>query len=339
MHDPASPLIEDWSGLIEPILGDLDVDELARSTRALLRRRGVPDARSLLRLALARGPGGLSLRETAAWAHLAGVADLTDASLNDRLHQSCDFLSAIMAAMLRAKTPGSSFRWPGRVLRISDGSCVSKPGSRGTDWRVHAVYDLGAGGFSNLELTDKTAAKRSIAALRSKEKYFSAIATIRPPKRCAASSPARKAESADYLVRLRWSSLRLRRPTARSSSSSHICKICRRIRTSTTLARLIDGAGAPNIPKPHHHRPMRSDNLCDLLFRQNLFPLPRVALAEKRLGGLRPLIEAAFGLLPGQRREEGFFDRRAKLHRPRFETQKARQTREAAFRRAASRSS
>jgi len=35
----------------------------------------------------------MSLRRTAAWAHLSGAADLTDASLNDRLHQPCDFLS------------------------------------------------------------------------------------------------------------------------------------------------------------------------------------------------------------------------------------------------------
>ena len=142
MHESAFTLIENWSSLVDHILGDLDLDKLALSTRALRRRRGVPDARALLRLALARGPGGLSLRETAAWAQLARVADLTDASLNDRLHQSCEFLSEIVASMLRAKTPGSDFRWPGRVLRISDGSCVSKPGSKGTDWRVHAVYDL-----------------------------------------------------------------------------------------------------------------------------------------------------------------------------------------------------
>ena len=37
---------------------------------------------------------------------------------------------------------------------MADGTCISKPGSKGTDWRVHGVYDLGAGGFSNLELTD-----------------------------------------------------------------------------------------------------------------------------------------------------------------------------------------
>jgi hypothetical protein len=73
----------------------LDLEALALEKRALVRRRGVPDAKALLRLALARGPGGMSLRRTAAWAQLSGVADLTDASLDDRLHQSCDVLAAI----------------------------------------------------------------------------------------------------------------------------------------------------------------------------------------------------------------------------------------------------
>ncbi|MGC1860924.1 MAG: hypothetical protein WA733_07305 [Methylocystis sp.] len=47
---------------------DLDLDALAKETRALLRRRGVPVAQALPRLALARGPGAVSLRRTAAWA-------------------------------------------------------------------------------------------------------------------------------------------------------------------------------------------------------------------------------------------------------------------------------
>src|SRR5271154_1449865 len=99
MRESAFTFVDNWSGLIARILGDLDLDKLAFSTRALRRKRGVPDALALLRLALARGPGGLSLRDAAAWAHLAQVAKLTDASLNDRLHQSCEFLAAVAAAM------------------------------------------------------------------------------------------------------------------------------------------------------------------------------------------------------------------------------------------------
>jgi len=152
MHDSASLPHEDWSTLIArlTLLLGVDLDALPRQTKALLQRRGVPDATALLRLALVRGPGGLSLRQTAAWAFMTGVANLTDASLNNRLHQSCDFLAEIVAGLLRAKVPGPCFRRPSRVLRISDGSRVYKPGSKGTDWRVHGVYELGSGGFSHL---------------------------------------------------------------------------------------------------------------------------------------------------------------------------------------------
>jgi hypothetical protein len=72
----------------------VDLDALARRTKALLRRRGILDATALLRLALAHGPGGLSLRaalslrQTAALACLTGVATLTDADSQDFLEAS-----------------------------------------------------------------------------------------------------------------------------------------------------------------------------------------------------------------------------------------------------------
>lgn len=211
MHDSASVLDRDWPDLLARLSNGLDLEALALEKRALVRRRGVPDAKALLRLALARGPGGMSLRQTAAWAQLLGVADLTDASLNDRLHQSCDFLAAIVTHQLQAKAPCP--RWRGRSIRIADGSCVSMPGSRGTDWRVHAVFDLGAGGFSHLELTDKhggEALDRGVGIdgeIRIADRGYSAAKALR---RFMESAP--QANGGDYLVRLRWSSLRLRKP-------------------------------------------------------------------------------------------------------------------------------
>ena len=62
-----------------------------------------------------------------------------------------------MDRLLAVKAPGAELRWPGRSLRLADGTCVSQPGSTGTDWRIHGVFDLGRGGFSHLELTDQHA--------------------------------------------------------------------------------------------------------------------------------------------------------------------------------------
>ena len=246
MHELASTFVDNWSDLIARILGDLDLDKLAFSTRALRRRRGVPDALALLRLALARGPGGLSLRDAAAWAHLAQVAKLTDASLNDRLHQSCEFLAAVAAAMLQAKTPGCCFRWPGRVLRISDGSCVSKPGSKGTDWRVHAVYDLGAGGFSHFELTDKHGAEALDrgAAIRGEirlgDRNYSNAKGLRRLRESVG-----KTGDADYLVRLRWSSLRLRGADDKKFDLAEHLRNMPADKLTDDLVVSVEGAGAP----------------------------------------------------------------------------------------------
>ena len=127
--------------------GGLDLDSLALETKAIQRRRELVDGASLLRLALARGPGGFSLRQTAGWASLLDIAELRNPGVHYRLKQATDFLSALVERLLAAKMPGANLRWAGRTLRLADGTCVSTPGSKGADWRVHGVFDLGRGGF------------------------------------------------------------------------------------------------------------------------------------------------------------------------------------------------
>jgi hypothetical protein len=175
------------------------------------------------------------------------VADLTDASLNDRLHRSCGFLAAIVARLLAVRTPSPCPRWPGRVLRIADGSCVSKPGSRGTDWRVHGVYDLGAGGFSRLELTDKhggEALDRGAGVegeFRMADRGYSAAKALR---RFVAS--VKQAKGADYVVRLRWRSFRLREPCgAKFDLITHLQNMPKD-RSLDDVRVLIEGAGDAN---------------------------------------------------------------------------------------------
>ena len=127
---------------------------MALEHKALLRKREIDSGATLLRLALARGPGGLSLRDAAGWAAMMGIADISNPGLKYRLNQSVPFLGAIMGRLLAAKSASHGLRWHARALRMSDGTCIKKPGSKGTDWRVHAVFDLESGGFSHLELTD-----------------------------------------------------------------------------------------------------------------------------------------------------------------------------------------
>jgi len=130
----------------------LDLDGSAGNFQALTRRRGVGDAASLLRLALACGPCGLSLRGTASWAELRGVASISDVAVLKPLRGAADWLEHIVGEILADRAGlGSELERP---LRLSDGATIAKPGSKGTDWRIHAIDDLDGGRFGHFEVTD-----------------------------------------------------------------------------------------------------------------------------------------------------------------------------------------
>jgi hypothetical protein len=190
---------------------DLDLNALARSTKAIRRARKVSDGKDLLRLALARGPGGLSLNQTATWAAMSGVAKLSDPGLKKRLDNAVPFLKALMEQQLAERAGSATLHWPGRYLRVVDGTNISQPASKGTDWRVHAGYDLGTGGFVHLDLTDNHGAE-------SIERGMPKPGEVRMGDRNYANASAldefrrTSANQADFIVRARWKSFVLHRP-------------------------------------------------------------------------------------------------------------------------------
>ena len=113
MHATEAPCWEAWSELSTLLPADLNLDELARTNKAVQRRRGngVGDGTTLLRLSRARGPGGKGLQETAAWAHLNGVAELTGQSLNERLHRSVSFFAAMTHRLLVGRPAAQPSLW------------------------------------------------------------------------------------------------------------------------------------------------------------------------------------------------------------------------------------
>ena len=111
-------------------------------------------AEALLRLALAYGGCGMSLRETCAWAEAAGIASLADPSLLDRLARAGPWLGDIVAALIAeyAKIPAG--RWKGYRLRALDGTSICEPVADRTTWRLHIGYDLTRAQVDQLQLTD-----------------------------------------------------------------------------------------------------------------------------------------------------------------------------------------
>jgi hypothetical protein len=208
MQNPASVRTDHFPDLLKRLPAGLDLDTLARETKAIQRDRKIGGGANLLRLALARGPGGFSLRQSSGWVSLLEIAELSNPGVHYRMKQAVAFLAALVTRLLAAKVPGARLRWPGRTVCLADGTCVSKPGSTGTDWRVHGTFDLGGGGFSHLELTDGHGAE----AL---DRGAPVAGEIRIGDRGYARVPALKrflAEAcgkADFIVRAGWNAFQL----------------------------------------------------------------------------------------------------------------------------------
>jgi hypothetical protein len=207
----ASFYLEHWPSVIGHISSLVDLDSSARSHGALLRKRGVRSAADLLHLALLYGPGGLSLRGVASFATEAGIADLCDVSLLDRLRNSGDFLADVLGHLLahcRGDAPADG------KLRLSlvDGSTVSKPASDGSDWRLHARYEPARGRFTDLALTE---AKSAESLCRVAVGAGDVLVQDRGYARVRNFAHAREQE-ADFITRIGWRSVKLFNPSGQS---------------------------------------------------------------------------------------------------------------------------
>lgn len=184
----------------------LDLEALARETKAFQRARKVSSGTDLLRLALAWACSGYSMQCVAAWAGEREIAKLTEEALIQRLHRAAPFLEAVTNQLLRQPEPTPS--WHGREFRVVDGSGLSKPPSKGTDWRLHAAYDLGRGRFTHLEVTDSHGAEaldRGAPAPGEIRMGDRGYANAQAWQRFLQAQPAR----VDFIVRMRWSTIRL----------------------------------------------------------------------------------------------------------------------------------
>src|SRR5688572_11890962 len=89
-----------WPFLLTYFPKGVDLEATARDSRALTRRRGITTAETLLRLALAYGFCGLSLRQVTAWVEATGVASLSNVALLKRLRAAATWLGQLLGLKL-----------------------------------------------------------------------------------------------------------------------------------------------------------------------------------------------------------------------------------------------
>jgi len=150
---------DQWPALLASLPLGFDLDQTARSLGAFGRARHVKDPAALLRLALAYGGCGMSLRQTCAWAAQIGLAEISDPALLKRLCKSQAWLAGLAQAILTERIGLQNRNRQPRRLCAVDATALCEPGAKGTSWRLHVGYDLMAGQVDQLTLTDGSGAE------------------------------------------------------------------------------------------------------------------------------------------------------------------------------------
>ncbi len=146
----------DWRYLREFFPADLD--DIAKSTGAVVRWRNIKNGEELLRLCLTYAVEDFSLRTTAGWAARSQWVELKDTSVLHRLRKATPFLEVVLAHLLNHRLGAD--RAAGRPLRLVDATVLSIPGSVGTDWRIHAIYEPVSCRLVRVQVTDHTGSER-----------------------------------------------------------------------------------------------------------------------------------------------------------------------------------
>jgi len=128
-------LDEDWRILVSMLPPSWQ--RTARLSGAVERLRGFDSVNEVLRVLLMHVGGGYSLRETAGRAQAAGLAEVSDVTLLNRLRQAEGWLQHLCQALLEESGVCWRGPQPRRRVRAVDGTVIKEPGPTGSHWRIH----------------------------------------------------------------------------------------------------------------------------------------------------------------------------------------------------------
>jgi hypothetical protein len=207
--DTLHALETQWPYLRSFLPSESDLEASARSSGALLRRRVIRKAETLLRLALVYCCG-MSLRQTSCWAHVQGLGKISQVGVMKGLRRCSGWLGQLLGAKLAERA--QCLQVKGFRLRLVDATTVSAPGSEGTDWRIHLGFDLGSLSIDSVELTGPEGGENlSRFQVGQREVLIGdrGYAHVRG-LRCVQQA------GGEFLVRLNWQNLPLQTPSGES---------------------------------------------------------------------------------------------------------------------------
>jgi hypothetical protein len=108
---------------------------------------------AVLRTLLMHVGHGWSLRETVVQAKLAGIAEVSDVALMDRLRLAEPWLRSLCEELWKANGVRLEPALKGRPVRLVDATTVKEPGKTGSLWRIHYSLRLPSLECDHFQLT------------------------------------------------------------------------------------------------------------------------------------------------------------------------------------------
>lgn len=139
--------LDNWEKILTLLPNDLEAR--AKETGAFTRARGVPDAKTLLRLILAYCATPMSFRQTVAWASSSDIAQLSDVSLIERMSHCEAWVTDLLQTCLSVEKPLPA---QNRQIHLVDATHLVSPDKQ--LWRLHVMYDASQQTIEQVLLTD-----------------------------------------------------------------------------------------------------------------------------------------------------------------------------------------
>jgi hypothetical protein len=136
------------------------LDESAKTWGAIIRKRAVKSAASLLMALMMYAITHLSFRMLAYGADIQNVAAMSDTAWHKKF-KACEnwLMYLVSAAMPKLNEIALPAKTNGKKVYLLDGSIIMQDGKAGHQVRVHALYNLTAGCMADIKVTDNHTAE------------------------------------------------------------------------------------------------------------------------------------------------------------------------------------
>ncbi len=153
-------VFENWNNIILPHLPQ-QMDEMAKRTGVLYRKRGVCSCVDLLRMLFLYASSNFSFRILATAACALGISAISDTAWRKRFSKAAPFLREILHSLLSAFLPAtdiSAFDGVKNVLLV-DASVIRQNGKQQHQQRIHLCYSLNENRMKQVKVSDQHTAE------------------------------------------------------------------------------------------------------------------------------------------------------------------------------------